>query len=401
MHRYFIRPSAQHVGSAPQTSRSSRRRAGIALAIAMMATVLIAGMLAGAAYFVTQNGRAADNSRRVVQAASVAEAATAEVIRTWSITTNSALARGASVAIAQAASPQGRGTYQGSITKLTDKAYIVDLTAWDSTNTRTRGAGARQRVATLLRIVPLTMPVSAALTIADQVVFGGGNSIVQGADQVPAGWSPECAPPGGAVTGVRAKAAGDILGSAGQYTGNPNSLITPGLDSTAYTRFGNVTYDQLAANATFTIVPGTYSPSPVVNTGVCVTSNNTNWGDGANLTAPCGKFFPVVNINGSATSSTLLTGGQGQGMLLVNGDLVVSGTWTYYGIVIVKGTFKTSGTGAPKVYGTVLAKRVDFSSTSAGNAAAVINYSSCAIDRTMNATSRATPMRSRGYVRMM
>jgi hypothetical protein len=88
-------------------------------------------------------------------------------------------------------------------------------------------------------------------------------------------------------------------------------------------------------------------------------------------------------------------------MLLVNGDLVVSGTWTYYGIVIVRGTFKTTGVGAPKVFGTVLAKTVDFSSTSAGSAAAVINYSTCSIERTMNGTSKVSPMRSRGYVRMI
>jgi hypothetical protein len=88
-------------------------------------------------------------------------------------------------------------------------------------------------------------------------------------------------------------------------------------------------------------------------------------------------------------------------MLLVDGDLVVSGTWTYYGVLMVRGTFKTTGVGAPKVYGTVLANKVDFSSTSEGNAAAVINYSSCSIDRTMNATSKASPMRSRSYVRAL
>jgi hypothetical protein len=107
-----------------------------------------------------------------------------------------------------------------------------------------------------------------------------------------------------------------------------------------------------------------------------------------------------VNIMGAANTTTL-TGGQGQGFLLVDGNLTVSGTWTYYGVVIVRGTFKTSGVGSPKVFGTVLANHVDFSSTSAGNAAAVINYSACSIDRSLTATSKASPMRSRGYVRMM
>jgi hypothetical protein len=403
VHILRIQLSARQSATVLPTSRGPRRRDGIALAVALMAMVLIGGMIAGASYFAMQNGRASDNSRRVVQAGAIAEAATAQVLHMWSPATYAVLNPGDSVAIAATTSPQGKGKYQGYVYKLSNMVYMIDLTAWDSANTKTRGAGARQRLVTLTRVVPLTMPTSAALTIADQVVFGGGNSIVAGRDSAPAGWSTGslCPPPGAAVTGVRAKAAGDILGSAGQYTGNPNALITPGLDSTAYTRFGNVSYDQLAASATFALNAGSYAPGPLVNATVCVTTTNTNWGDGLNPSAPCGRFFPIVHLVGAATSTTTLSSGQGQGMLLVDGNLVVSGTWTYFGIVIVKGTFSTTGVGAPKVFGTVLAKRVDFSSTSAGNAAAVIDYSSCAITRVMNATSKASPMRSRGYVRVL
>lgn len=393
----FLYPSGRSAASAV---RPSRRR-GIALAIAIMSVVLISAMVAGASYFAMQNGRAADNSRRIVQAASVVEAATADVVHNWTPATYNGLAKGASVGIAATASPQARGTYQGSVTKLSDQTFMIDLTATDSAGSKTRGQGTRQRLATLVRIVPLQLPTTAALTIASQVVFGGGNSIVAGADQVPSGWTGSCPPAGAAVPGVRAKAAGDIVGSAGQYTGNPNSLITPGLDSTAYTRFGNVTYDQLALSATFTLTPGPYSPAPLVNVGACVTANPTNWGDGANPAGVCGQFMPIVHIGGGASSSTTLSSGQGQGMLLVDGDLVVSGTWTYYGILIVKGTFKTTGVGAPKVYGTVLAKAVDFTSTGSGSAAAVVNFSSCSISRSMNATSRASAARSRSYIRVM
>ena len=393
--------SARRAADLETQGTPRRTRRGIALAIALMAVVLIAGMVAGAGYFAMQNGRAADNSRRVVQTTSVAEAAMAEVVHGWNVASYNALAQGASVAIPRTASPQGRGTYQGSVTKLTDKTFMIDLTASDSANSRTRGAGARQRLVTLTRIVPLQLPTSAALTIASAVIFGGGNSIVQGADAIPPGWSSNCPPSGASVAGVHAKAAGDIQGSAGQYTGTPNSLITPGLDSMAYTQFGGVSYSQLAQTATFTMAPGTYSPSPVVNAGACVTTGSTNWGDGMNPTLPCGRFFPIVHITGASPSATTLSSGQGQGMLLVDGDLIVSGTWTYYGILIVRGTFKTTGVGAPKVYGTVLAKTVDFSSTSAGSAAAVVNYSACSIDRTMSSTSVASPMRSRSYIRML
>jgi hypothetical protein len=391
-------PESHAPSASPPTPRPRR---GVALAVALMAMVLIGAMIAGASYFAMQNGRASDNSRRVVQAGSVVEAAIADVVHNWNPVTYNVLAKGDSITIAQTVSPQSKGTYQGKLYKLSDKTYLIDLTAWDAANSRTRGAGARQRLATLLRIVPLQIRTTAALTIADKVIFGGGNSIVQGADQIPAGWNPNCPPAGAAVAGVIAKDTGDIRGSLGQYTGVPDKSIMPTLDSMAYTRFGGLTYWQLAATATFDIAPGAIAPGPAVNAGACVTSTPTNWGDGMNPTAPCGNFFPTVHINGGPTSTTTLASGQGQGILLVDGDLVVSGTWTYYGVLIVRGTFKTTGVGAPKVYGTVLAKTVDFTSTGVGAAAAVVNYSACVLDRSMNSTSRVSPMRSRGYVRMM
>lgn len=400
MHSSSTRPAGRSAATAGHASPRRERR-GIALAVALMAMVLIAGMVAGASYFAMQNGRAADNSRRVVQTTAIAEAGTAVVVHNWNTASYNMLAKGASVAIPATASPLlAKGMYQGTVTKLTDKSFMIDLTAWDSSNSRLRGSGARQRLVTLTRIVPLQLPTSAALTIANPVIFGGGNSIVQGADAIPSGWGGNCPPAGAAVAGVHAKAAGDIQGSNGQYTGNPNSLITPGMDSMVYTQFGNTTYAQIAQTATFQLAPGSYSPAPIVNAGACVTSGSTNWGDGMNPGNPCGSFFPIVHIAGP-TATTTLSSGQGQGMLLVDGDLVVSGTWTYYGVLMVRGTFRTTGVGAPKVYGTVLANRVDFSSTSSGNAAAVINYSSCSIDRTMNSTSKASPMRSRSYVRML
>lgn len=380
-----------------------RRRDGIAMAISLMAVVLIGAMVAGASYFAMQNSRASDNSRKVVQATNYAEAATAQVLNTWQAAVYNQMAIGATTTIPLTYYSPNKGPYQGSVTKMSSQTFMIDLTAFDSAGSQSRGTGARQRLATLTRIVPLQLPTSAALTIANPVIFGGGNSIVAGADQVPAGWTNNCPTAGAAVVGVRAKAPGDIVGSAGQYTGSPASLITPGLDSMAYTQFGGVSYYQLAANAV-QVDPGAYSPGPIVNAGVCVKTGagtNLNWGDGANPTAACGSYFPVVHIRGGAGTTSTLSSGQGQGMLLVDGDLVVSGTWTYYGILIVRGTFKTTGVGAPKVYGTVLANHVDFSSTSAGNAAAVINYSNCSVSRATNATALSSPMRSRGYVRML
>ena len=83
-----------------------------------------------------------------------------------------------------------------------------------------------------------------------------------------------------------------------------------------------------------------------------------------------------------------ITGGVGQGIMLVEGDLSVQGGAQFFGPVIVKGSLKTAGTGG-HFNGGVMAANVDLEqSTLLGNA--VINYSSCALNRALAGT--ATPI---------
>jgi hypothetical protein len=365
-----------------------------------MAVVLIAAMVAGASYFATQNGRAADNTRKIERAFSVAEAASAEVIRTWTPATYNLNAAGTTTAIAQAQSPLGAGTYQGSVTKLSSKTLFLDLTAWDSANSRLRAGGARQRIGTLLRIVPINVDIQSALTTLGPVAFGGGNVFIDGNDALPPTFpSANCPPLGAPKAGIRAQKVGDLPMSSGQYTGSPNSIVSPALDTSALTQYGTTNFAMLAAQRSVKITPGTYAtaPNPNAVTGPCV-PGLTNWGDGFNPNNACGSYYPVVYDSGAGT--TTITGGQGQGILLVEGNLTVSGAWTFWGVVIVKGKFMTSGPASPKVYGAVLAGGIDFTSTS-GSGQAVVTYSSCALSRSMDAAGMATPARSRGFVRMI
>src|SRR5260221_9153934 len=86
-------------------------------------------------------------------------------------------------------------------------------------------------------------------------------------------------------------------------------------------------------------------------------------------------------------------------MLLVDGNLTISGNWTFWGVVIVKGKLMTSGAASPKIYGAVLAGGIDFTSTS-GSGSAVVNYSSCSVSPPLDANGMAPPVRSRGFIPM-
>ncbi len=58
----------------------------------------------------------------------------------------------------------------------------------------------------------------------------------------------------------------------------------------------------------------------------------SNWGNPENPGAACFDRFPIIHITGSAA---IQSGGVGQGVLLVNGDLNLQGDFAFYGIIIV------------------------------------------------------------------
>ena len=131
--------------------------------------------------------------------------------------------------------------------------------------------------------------------------------------------------------------------------------------------------------------------------GTCDRTVLTNWGDGINPTTACGTYFPIIHVTGTAT----LNGVQGQGILLVDGDLDVQGSYEFYGITIIQGDLKTSGGGTTEAHfwGGTMAKNADLSIQNLSGKA-TLNYSSCTILSALQATSMISMMRSRGWVQL-
>jgi hypothetical protein len=121
----------------------------------------------------------------------------------------------------------------------------------------------------------------------------------------------------------------------------------------------------------------------------------TNWGDGATRTAPCGNYFPIIHLTGNTT----LSGGQGQGILLADGNLTLSGSFTFYGVVIARGGFTTVPGGSSKIYGSVMAQSINLATT-AFNGDVVINYSNCALSQALQYTGVTALSRSRSWVQL-
>jgi hypothetical protein len=371
-----------------------------------MALVIISAMVAGAAFFSTQNMRVADNAKRQQRSFGVAEKGIAEVMRTWKpgVYNMRQLYPLDSVRV-DSTTASASGVYKGNMYRLNNQLYLAEVSATDSQSYsgKLASSGARSRLGMFMRVTPLQITIPGALTVGGPVAFGGGNVFINGNDQLPrttgsSTW-PNCPPLGANMPGVVAKNPGDVASSQGQVVGNPNVLIDPSMSDATFANYGSTDYAALAAQATVTLAAGsTISPAPttVGTPAVCQYGTLTNWGDGKDPTAACGSYYPIVHALGNLT----VNNGQGQGILLVDGNLVASGTWTYYGIVIVRGGFSTVAGGSPKVYGAVLAQQLNLATTAfAGDA--VVNYSSCAVQRTMDATGTGAPIRSRGWFRML
>jgi hypothetical protein len=382
--------------------RTLRDERGMALAVAIFALVVVGALVAGAFFAGTQEQRVGENQRRVQTSFGVAEAGAQERVISWDPATMNKRASYPldSVVIGpNAAAPGGTGTYGGYSYKVGPNIFLLDVTGRDRASTQAGGVagggGARQRIGMITRIAPVEFGIRASLTTQGGVAVSG-NAVINGADQVPTGWT-SCDPPGAAQAGVRDAGGTVTTGGTGTVTGNPPVVNDPTINSATFTTFGGATYAQLAARATITLSGGTIRTEPVITNGVCDKTVMTNWGDGMNPAAVCGDYFPIIHITGNAQ----LNGVQGQGILLVDGTLTVQGSYEFYGITIIQGDLVTSGGGSTEAHfwGGVMARNADLSTQSLSGHA-TLNFSGCAILAALQAQSPIGMMRSRGWVQL-
>lgn len=380
--------------------RVLRDERGMALAVAIFALVVAGALIAGAFFAGNQEQRVGQNTLRVQQSFGAGEEALNEIVANWQPGTYNRIKvyPADSFVIPTTNTQGGTGQYGGVIRKLNNNLYQVDITGRDkaSASGALFGGGAKQRIGEFVRIRLLDMGIGGALTTQGSIKLSG-NAYVDGRDHVPDGWSTANCDTVGDTTkaGVRAPDSAVVqTGSGAHLGGNPPFLKDTSVHSSTFNQFGDISYTDLAAAATIQLSGGTYKTDPAVSGGLCDKTNLTNWGDGMNPSATCGDYFPIVHIAGDAT----LNGDQGQGILLVDGDLSIQGAYQYYGIVIVKGSLKTAGGGSTEAHfwGAVMAQNVDLDlNTLSGDA--TLNYSKCAVIQALNMTGVIAPDRSRSW----
>lgn len=357
-------------------------RTGLALPVALGSIVLIGLILSGVFFAATQENRLGRNTITQEKAFRAAEFGLNKAYATWNNATTGKLAKGAVTTIVDDSSARGWiDTVQ--VTRLNTQTYMLVSTGYAGSNI----TAARHRTSSVLRINFPKIDVLAALTLRGGLKLGG-SSFIEGQDTPPTGWT-DCGPTGPEQPGIAAtkndSATVSLSGckSFKCVDGNPDVQVNPAAgDSNTYFNFGNgITWATLTASATDPLLPSQLSNAPAPSLtagGGCNTGDPMNWGD-FNRNTPagaCETYFPIVYIS-DTTATNHVTGGGGQGILLVDGDLVVDGGFQWYGPVIVRGHLTTQGTGG-HFNGAVMAADVDLELNSVlGNA--LVTYSSCAI----------------------
>ncbi|UCC85265.1 MAG: hypothetical protein JSW46_10285 [Gemmatimonadota bacterium] len=254
------------------------------------------------------------------------------------------------------------------------------------------GRGHTRETAMLVATVPLGSPVHGALRTIGQVKIAG-RAEVDGHDMVPPNWWDDCPPMLEHAAGVTMTDTTKMSRSgAAAVDGEPAVDENP--DTTGYFSFGDMSYEEVAAEANITLphgtnVSGTQPVASYTFDGKCDTSDPYNWGEPEIDMTPCSDWFPIIHVTGDLTLSG---SGSGQGILLVDGNLALCGGATFYGPVVVKGMVKSCGSGF-RLFGGVVAGESDLNVAAGGVVvgASQIQYSACVVERAISRSRAGRP----------
>jgi hypothetical protein len=365
-----------------------RDRRGIALALVLWVLVIGAALLTLALFTAVQEQRASGAERRLQHGFADAEAGLATALDVWTPASLRLLLPGSfdSLAIGGTLDDDGR-SWRGVLRRLSATLFLLEV----AVDARPEdGAGplrAQVRLGRLVETRAPTVAVSAALSVGGRAALGA-DTRVDGRDTIPP-WRPDCPDSDSGVAGLAAGTATLATGSA--VVGTPPVLFRAATDSTLAPQDSAV-FDRLASRADVLLPGGTLTTLPATVGTACDVGDLENWGAPSDPLSPCWEYLPIIHVGGDLT----LAAGEGQGILLVDGNLSVATSYRFYGIVLVRGRLSVSGSSSgAALIGAVAAGSVGTPSDPASGV--TIRYSKCMISNALLSSGVLAPLPSRGW----
>lgn len=389
-------------------------RQGFALASAVLALVVVGAIVTGGFYAASQEHEVSTSTRHGMNAFYIAENGLQTVLGTWDKDRYEAIEPGTTYDTTIVLEDAGASDNREAIADI--RIHRFDDDNGDhfffvGSDGRIEIAGepvARRRTGTVVRLMNIPIDQRAAVAARGDVVLKG-HAKIHGEDTTPSGWG-DCPTPHD-KPGVVIPPGFDVdtAGKNTTVTGDPPIVEDEVLeDSTTLVTYGDYTYEDLAEMADYTFHIGDEKDvqnqiGPNVQDGKCVITDSLNWGDPDHAGGACDDHYPIIHVEGSRTSTFKISGGgEGQGILLVDGNLAITGSFHFNGIVIVRGKLTIKGTGGDsKLNGVVLVNsgvidKNQNSTESKGDV--VVRYSSCVVENVLDGTTAAEPIDKRSWM---
>lgn len=297
-----------------------RSRRGVAL-VAVLYFLVIAALTSIAVVFGTRAAvRRSANTRADATLVGAADVAVHGALANWNAAERDAQRVGTTVELRS--QTESGIAVRLWVTRLASSSFSLVAEAFHA-------AGPARRVALLVR-VPINRPrVTAALTSAVDLSIADGVAIDTNAgsciDTV-------------AHALVVAPLVNVTIDSALPANQRPLVQVDSSAgDSASYLQLGDWSWDELVQRADVRLgADAVLSPAPIVDDGACRAAPS-NWGTPSDPASPCFGRTPVVYAPGDLT----IGGGAGQGVLLVDGRLSITGPFTFSGQIVVRRGFET------------------------------------------------------------
>jgi hypothetical protein len=378
-------------------------RAGFALPVAVFALVIVGVLVTGGFYMARQETRIGVASANAADAFYLAERGIYNTLAGWN---NANMSKVGAWNTTTLTGTGTNGTYSVKVMPMTSRLYFLE-----STGTVTKGgalwSGATRQVGMIARIMTAQLDPPAALTTIGSLKFGG-SAIIDGNDTDPAHWpAGDCTTTNTNKPGVMIKDSTkiDFSGNeskirSSQLFGSTDIAQDASMTSASLTQFGDMSWNDLTSIATKKYNSQPSDPAPSSTGSVCNENVANNGGAPLSAVHPCYNFFPIIWLNNPGTLWNF-SGGNGQGIMLIEGDLKVTGQFEFYGPIFIKGHIETAGGGGVQhFHGGMIAANADLEQNSVLGTADIV-YSSCAVERAIlnnAALNKAKPLARRSWV---
>jgi hypothetical protein len=393
--------------------RASAARRGMALPVALMLLVVLSTLAASSFTASRQTFRGGRNTLIEQRAMAVAEFGLNQQVANWRTELNLPAPRGLAVGRVDSSNVwvAAGDTSKVRITRLTNMLYHVE--SMGRASIPNPQLTAQRSVGAILRLAYPSIEPRGAITAGGRVELSG-SAVVDGRDYVPYSWDSDVSWGDSSCVGMRGSLMPAIAVPPGTNqsdsatrnipSGAPKVVFDPAAgDSNTYARFGTESWNSLAANANIRYVGGLRPGNriePADSAGQCRYSNTQNWGEpyrGATSVASCANYFPIIYVDGDLE---LQSNGRGQGILLVNGNLKLRGTFDWVGLIIVRDDVDR-GNGTANVTGAIMARNVTLTDGgSAWNGNQTVRYSKCAVESALRGSAILVRARDRAWTQL-